>query len=120
MKWYQNTLHNSLADGNVTNFSSIGTTLVKNQQDTASSTNIGQGLEVVTLALPNGTILPYTDRIVLTPSLWLVFNPYNANALTTDFTVTFARATEGWAGDGNLGKTVDINTSKRTNKRAEW
>lgn len=119
LRWYQNPLHVNV-DGNVTTngFSSIGTTLINNA-DTETSGNIVAGIESNTLRLPNATPAPYTDRIRMTPSTWLVFNPFNANATTNDFNVEFI--TQGnWAGQGSLGRTVDVNTSTRTNRRMEW
>lgn len=119
LHWYQNTLHRNL-DGNVTTngFSSIGTTLI-NGADTATSGNIVNGIESNTLRLPNATPAPYTDRIRMRPSTWLVFNPFNANAITNDFNVEFIDQ-GNWAGQGSLGRTVDVNASTRTNRRMEW
>lgn len=119
LNWYQNTFHANI-DGNVTTngFTSVGTTLINNA-DTATSGNIANGLENNTLSLPNATPAPYTDRIRMAPSSWLIFNPYNANATTNDFNVEFITS-GSWAGQGSLGRTVDVNTSTRTNRRMEW
>lgn len=119
LNWYQNPFHTLLADGNVTQFRSVGITLVKNLDDTAQSTAIANGLEqdnILTNPNPNA---PYTDRIRMTPSSWLLYNPYNAGATTNDFNVEFIRS-GNWAGEGKLGDTVDLNTSTRTNRRMEW
>ncbi len=118
LKWYQNIMHNSLADGNITQFRSVGTTLVKNLNDTAQSTAIANGFENDN-TLTNVNIAPYTDRIQMTPSSWLLYNPFNALAITNDFNVEFI-STGNWAGQGQLGETVDVNTSTRTNRRMEW
>lgn len=119
LNWYQNSLHVN-ADGNVTTngFTSVGTTLI-NGADTAISGNIANGLENNTLRLPNATPAPYTDRIRMAPSPWLIFNPYNTNATTNDFNVEFITS-GSWAGQGSLGRTVDVNTSTRTNRKMEW
>jgi len=108
------------ADGNVTTngFTSVGTTLIDGA-NTATSGNIVAGIESNTLRLPNTTAAPYTDRIQMAPSSWLIFNPFNANALTNDFNVEFINS-GSWAGQGSLGRTVDVNTSTRTNRRMEW
>ena len=115
LSWYQNTLHDDASDGNITQFSSIGTTKINNA-DTAISGIITNGIENNTLS--NATA-PYTDRIQMRPSSWLLHNLYNPNATTNDFNVEFIRS-GNWAGQGSLGETVDINTSKRTNRRMEW
>ncbi|WP_025344249.1 Calx-beta domain-containing protein [Sulfurospirillum multivorans] len=114
LNWYQNTFH-VITDGNVTTFSSIGTTLI-NDLNTTTSGFIANGIENNTLG---NAVVPYTDRIQMTPSSWLLYNQYNAGATTNDFTVEFIRA-GNWAGQGNLGRTVDVNTSIRTNRRMEW
>ena len=114
LNWYQNTLHVT-ADGNVTTFSSVGTTQINNLNETASGV-IANGTENNTL---RNAAAPYTDRIQMRPSSWLLYNPYIADTNTTDFTVEFTRA-GNWAGQGSLGQTVDVNSSIRTNRRMEW
>ncbi|QIR79523.1 hypothetical protein FA592_11935 [Sulfurospirillum diekertiae] len=114
LTWYQNPLHVN-NDGNVTKFSSVGTTLINNLDETASGA-IANGIETNTL---KNAVAPYTDRIQMTPSSWLLYNSSNTAATTNDFNVEFIRSGD-WAGQGNLGKTVDVNSSVRTNRRMEW
>lgn len=118
INWYQNELHdnNTTNYGNVTQFSSIGTTKINNADTAISGIIITDGIENNTLS--NATA-PYTDRIQMRPSSWLLHNLYNPNAITNDFNVEFI-SSGNWAGDGELGKTVDINATKRTNRRMEW
>jgi hypothetical protein len=119
LKWYQNALHNTLSDGNVTIFSSVGTTLI-NGANTSASTAIANGFENnQPLSLGGGTTAPYTDRIQMAPSSWLLWNPYNSLATTNDFNVEFV-SQGNWAGQGKLGETVDTNISTRSNRRMEW
>lgn len=115
LNWYQNNLHNDLTSGQVTAFTPRGTTVV----NPAASNAIANGFEANTLSLGNGTLAPYTDRIRMTPSSWLIYNLFNASATTNDFNVEFITS-GSWAGEGNLGKTVDVNSSVRTNRRMEW
>lgn len=117
ISWYQNPLHVN-TDGNVTVFSSVGTTLINNANTTTSGV-IASGIENNTLSLANGTNAPYTDRIQMTPSSWLLYNAFNANATSNNFNVEFIQS-GNWAGQGTLGQTVDVNTSTRTNRRMEW
>jgi len=114
LTWYQNPLH-VIADGNVTAFTPRGITGVA----PLASNNINNGLENNTLTNNAVNNAPYTDTIQMTPSPWLLFNLYNAGAVTNDFSVEFTRSGD-WAGQGSLGQTVDVNTSTRTNKRMEW
>lgn len=114
LTWYQNPLH-VIADGRVNAFASRGITGVA----PLISNNINNGLENNTLTNNAAANAPYTDTIQMTPSPWLLFNLYNAAAVTNDFSVEFTRQGD-WAGQGSLGQTVDVNTSTRTNKRMEW
>lgn len=114
IKWYHNPLHVT-NDGNVTMFSSVGTALI-NGAATATSGSIENGVESNTLTDAKA---PYTDRIQMRASSWLIDNLFNANATTNDFNVEFIRQ-GNWAGQGNLGKTVDTNISLRSSKRIEW
>lgn len=118
LTWYQNTLHVN-ADGNVTTngFTSVGTTLINNA-NTATSGNIANGFESNTLSLANGTPAPYTDRIQMRPSSWLLHNLYNPNAITNDFNVEFI-SLGNWVGKGTLRQTVDLNLSKQTQSEYE-
>lgn len=121
LRWYQNVLHDSLADGHVTAFTSVsaGTAKATTINPIATQNNgITDGLENHNAHLTNVNA-PYTDRIRMLPSSWLLFNPFNANALTNDFNVEFINS-GNWAGQGQLGQTVDVNTSTRTNRRMEW
>lgn len=121
LRWYQNVLHDSLADGNVTAFTSVsaGTAKATTINPTATQNNgITDGLENHNDHLTNANA-PYTDRIRMLPSSWLLFNPFNVMATTNDFNVEFTRQ-GNWAGEGQLGQTVDVNSSTRTNRRMEW
>jgi len=113
LNWYQNPLH-VISDGNVTTYTPQGTTTV-NPSATDTITN---GFETHAHQLTNNNA-PYIDRIKMTPSSWLLYNLYNATATTNDFTAEFIRSGK-WAGDGKLGKIVDINTSSHGIRSIEW
>ena len=119
LSWYQNRFH-VIADGNVTTFTALGNTNIANS-NISTINNMGEVDSSHPLSLPAGTIAPYTDRIQMRPatSLWLLYNPFNTLATTNDFNVEFI-STGNWAGQGQLGETVDVNTSVRTNRRMEW
>jgi hypothetical protein len=118
LKWYQNPFHVT-TDGTVLAFSSIGTTKI-NGNDTAISGAIANGRETNTLSLANGTVAPYSDRIQMKPSLWLLYNAASATATSNDFNVEFTTNTGNWSGQGKLGTTVDVDTATRTNRKMEW
>ena len=114
INWFTNTLHVN-SDGNISRYKSssdvkFGTT----NHDTANNTqdniaNITNGKEPITLVAPS---TPYKDKIDMTSNSWLISNP-------TDFMVEFY-GTGNWAGQGIQGKTIDLNISKRQNKRLDW
>ncbi len=114
--WYQNPSH-VIADGSVTQFASATTNAKATTISNSTTSTIVNGYDT-THTLRNANA-PYSDIIKMTPSSWLLFNPFNANATTNDFSVEFTRS-GNWTGQGHLGKTVDVNTSIRTNKRMEW
>jgi len=124
--WYQNTLH-VIADGTVTSFSSVTTgskaTTIANS--TASTINAGTGMDT-THSLTN-TNAPYTDRIQMTPSTWLLYNPYSVAATSNDFTVEFIRS-GNWSGAGgvdrndshDVGKFTNTKDVNRSNRKMNW
>ncbi|WP_088437300.1 PA14 domain-containing protein [Sulfurospirillum diekertiae] len=126
LNWYQNPLH-VISDGNVTTFASATTgskaTTIANA--TVSTINAGTGIDT-THRLTN-TNAPYTDRIKMTPSLWLLYNASNAAATTNDFNVEFTRI-GSWSGAGgvdrnsskDVGKFTNTNDSNRSNKKMNW
>lgn len=120
-EWYQNSWHTSMSDGNVSNnnigdsYEPIGSAIVNVSQTTAGSFN-GDGTESINLTAPS---VPYKDRIQMHGSPWLIYNQYNPATTVNDFEVEwFGKA--GWAGRGDLGKTVDENVSQKTNRRVDW
>lgn len=119
LMWYQNPLHVT-TDGNVTAFVAVGNSIIANPNANTITNNTGLDTTHA-LSLPNGTNAPYTDRIHMRPttSPWLLHNLSNPLATTNDFMVEFTQ-TGQWAGQGDLGRTVDVNASVRTNRRMEW
>ncbi len=111
VNWYIiNTIHTSANLGTYTNESTKhGVSIVSG----------GVNLQDISLSL-GGIKPPYKDRVVLTPSSWLLYNPFNAAITTTSGKVDFTSAARVWGGKGKLGYTVDSNISKRDIKKMEW
>ena len=136
LNWFQNIFHDNLTDGNVTLFTSVGNVRFSNANYgtapvAAQTTAVVDGLETQNLIINQS---PYIDRIEITPSPWLVFNPF-VDTNTTDFIVEFTSKGK-WAGEGTVKKSgvIDHNatgahshdtnenntTLKRNNKRINW
>ena len=120
--WYENAFHDGSTFGSVATFSSIGGSTKLNLSKVTSGV-ILDGKEELTLTNISG-IKNYVDRILMTPSTakWLIYNPFNSNATYNDFSATFYERS-GWAGLGNLGLTIDDNTTTnvtRINRRIDW
>jgi len=106
INWFKNMLHDTLNNGNVSLYDSVGSTII----NPTASINITDGNE--SLIVYANHSLPYKDKINITSSPWLIFNP-------TDFIVEFYKS-GSWAGQGIQGKTVDLNISVKQNKRLDW
>lgn len=64
--------------------------------------------------------LPYRDKISYTPKPWLHFNAFLTTLPTHDFTVYFSAKSNTWAGKGEEGRHLDINSSQRFNQKLDW
>lgn len=73
--------------------------MINNLDETASGA-IANGIETNTL---KNAVAPYTDRIQMTPSSWLLYNSSNTAATTNDFNVEFIRSGD-WLAKGTLVK----------------
>lgn len=108
--WYQNTLH-VISDGNVSVFNPDGNVLMAGNL-TSKTTAINQGNETqaISVATP-----PYTDKIVMTPNSWLIYNPANSLATTSDFLVHFL--SQGtWGGEGSVKEDNTVSTGRFVQK----
>ncbi len=110
INWFTNTLHVSSTSGSVSSYTPSGTVSIDN------TPTISLGKEELKLSV-NKT--PHKDKIDMTSSSWLVYSPSNPNATTTSFLVEFYSGAS-WAGQGEQGKTIDLNISKIQNKRLDW
>ena len=113
--WYIND-QNGINDGNISSFAQPATTKITISP--SSSVSISNGEETHTITY-TGTSYPYSERVDMQASPWLIFNPYNPNATTNSFFVDFSKYND-WAGVGTTGKTVDLNISSKGSKRIEW
>ncbi len=111
--WYVNKNDNNISNGKIYNF----TTSYRIDPITPSST-ILHGIETDTVTY-NAGIYPYGENIIINASPWLIYNPYDTNAMTSSFFVNFTKYND-WAGVGKTGKTVDLNISTKSSKRIEW
>jgi len=124
--WYTNSLHVNTTDGNVSTFASATTGAKTTTIAHSTTSTINDGYDT-THTLTN-THAPYTDRIQMTPSSWLLYNTSSATATTNDFTAEFIRS-GNWAGAGSVdrnstahdtGKFTNTNDTNRSNRKMNW
>jgi len=111
--WYINKDDNNISNGRVFNF--INSTKI-NTIIPSSSVHNGTETDNITY---NAGIYPYSERIDINASSWLIYNQFDKNATTTDFSVEFLN-NGNWAGIGSTGNTVDLNISTQNPHRIEW
>ncbi len=122
--WYLNTSHNTSTDGSITDITEKSALHVS---DTPLSNSSGISTTNLTYDAANG--YPYKTTMQVTPSSWLIYNPYNANALTNDFEVEFYGSGNNWtgingakdtSGASTTQTTTDSDAATVTNKRILW
>jgi len=66
--------------------------------------------------------LPHSNKVFFAPiSSDLIYNKYAPSMPTThSFTVKFSTSSTQWAGEGEKGKTVSTQVSKKSNQSLEW
>ena len=119
--WYINSAHNSINDGNISNFLNSLTYNTSNNlifTPPKSPNNISNGIENHTITY-NGNSYPYKENVDINASKWLIYNPYDKTAKYNSFNVEFY-GVGGWAGVGDINQTVDLNISIKKSKRLEW
>lgn len=112
VNWYNNTRHLDNTPGDFNTSIPVARAINDNPGMTFTKMSF-QRLQLTHTA-------PHKDKIVLTPSPWLVFNRFDNAATTFDFLVEFLEGDSTWAGEGRLGDTVDANVSTRQNRRIDW
>lgn len=64
---------------------------------------------------------PQNNVITYQPKSYLYFNPFSYSSGTHKFKVSFASEENHWAGKGDIGKTVDMNISRKMKfKKIDW
>ncbi len=64
---------------------------------------------------------PALVKLDYKPKKYLVYNPFNKDALTQSFTASFTQRPADWAGKGDVGLSVDLNVSQRHGvDKIEW
>jgi hypothetical protein len=95
---------------------------ITNDPDTISATTgpafESDGIENVTFHVTN---LPFRDRILYKPVPWLYYDPFG-NSGYSSFDIGLSPNPRSWAGQGKLGKTVDlnINTRRDAHRQIDW
>ena len=121
--WYTNTAHTlESRDGDANRTTFVGATNATQVAfDTADV--MTNGIKSVPARFENFSAIgyPFKSKINMTPSPWLIYNPYNDNALTNSFMIEFYNSTTTWSGDAtSTSSKVDDISSKTTNRRINW
>ncbi|BBG65118.1 autotransporter protein or domain, integral membrane beta-barrel [Hydrogenimonas sp.] len=125
VNWWINPLHTG-NDGNVTaleariRFSIPDTTVMINDlsQNDPYEHIISNGRYSPKIAY-TGESRPHKTRVIVTTEPWLRYHRFFTDGRVY-YDVTFEGVAGQWAGIGVLGKTVETNASKSTNRRIEW
>ncbi len=64
--------------------------------------------------------MPYIDKVVYSPALWLVYNRFNSSATEHSFKVEFTSSNQEWAGKGDVGLTIDKDISNGRYQKMDW
>jgi len=109
--WYINSKHSTLKSklGLADDYTTLG--------DSNATNKTTKGVTLIY----NGSELPYKDKVQISASDWLIYNKFNSDATTNNFSVEFISKGDGWSGIGeDANVSVDLNISKRTTRRLSW
>ncbi|QOP46347.1 choice-of-anchor L domain-containing protein [Sulfurimonas paralvinellae] len=116
IRWYQNTLHVTTNDGNVSS------PLTEQGAFNVTSSIPANGTNTTTANLNyNGALgYPYTTTMEINASNWLIYNENDANAQTNPFQVEFNNANSSWSGERETTTTTKASNVSKTNRRTMW
>ncbi len=112
-RWFINTQHTSA-------FGSANATTQKGASVVTGTTATGNHPDFTNLVYGGGKGYPYKTTMQNSPSNWLIYNKYDANANTNEFQAEFLNGNPNWSGAHETDTTsVDGGTSI-TNRRLMW
>ncbi|MBC8237884.1 MAG: hypothetical protein H8E76_06610 [Helicobacteraceae bacterium] len=119
IRWYINTAHNVINDGNISTVVQVGGSMLTD--DTVDTTNLlNANPTTVNLSYDGLKGYPYKTTMEINASNWLIYNKYDSAALVNEFPVEFEKAGTGWSGEHETNTTsIDTGTIK-TNRRSMW
>lgn len=120
VNWYLNINHIYSSDGNITAIAEKNS-LGKVTGTLPTTSSFGSSSTTLLYNATQG--YPYKTTMQVTPSGWLVYDPYNIGATTNDFDVEFYQGATNWTGHHDNNTTVDElqnQTNKPTSKRILW
>lgn len=74
-------------------------------------------VDLITFQIPK---LPFNDRIIYSPSNWLIYNRFNETTDTHSFNINISSTTKSWAGKGEKGLSIKEDASVRSYKKMDW
>lgn len=116
INWYLNQMHLNNSFGDVSANGANSFTALNGTSTPNNSGTISNGVETITLS----HAAPHIDKIQMYGKSWLIYSLTNSSATENDFIVEFKNTASNWAGQGKLGRIIDVNISGRSNQRINW
>ncbi len=118
--WYRNTAHDSTVYGRIDQLLHNGHDLLTSGDSDLEATlgPLNSGVRLLTLKYKKSRY-PYSAKIDLNASSWLIYNRYDPNATTNTLEVIF-EGKGNWKGIGTFKTQDEINQSKVPYNRIQW
>jgi len=118
--WYRNTAHDTTAYGRIDQLLHNGHDLLTSGDSDLEATlgPLNSGVRLLTLKYKKSRY-PYSAKIDLNASNWLIYNRYDPNATTNTLEVIF-EGKGNWKGIGTFKTQDEINQSKVPYNRIQW
>ena len=114
-RWFTNTAHNPITDGNVSSvMQKGGAGVITSLGFTNANPSVGS------LRYAKSLGYPYISSMEINSSNWLLYNKYNPLANTNDFKVEFYSNQGGYVGSGDSVSDINITHSNELNEHKSW
>jgi len=119
-RWYVNTKHQTLRDGQVNAINQKGYTAGSGSVNATSINTATPTKAHLYYGDASSKGYPYKATMETNASGWLIYNKYNQNAQKNEFEVEFINSSGNWAGERETDSTTKQNAADVTNRRLMW